>query len=382
MTAGRQWFKAYYEYARHGESPEVYNLWTAISVVSSVLRRNVWLDQGRFILYPNQYIILVGPPGKVGKGTALGIGKDLLKNVEDIKFMPDSLSREELIRRMSHAGSKRTGIPATATIVSSELSSLIEPSGLMMVSFLTDIYDGHGKWEYSTKHQGRDPLYKPLLNILGATTPSWIANGFPVEAIGHGFTRRTVFVYGDEPPKLYPFPPALDERLRDKLIEGLNEIAELKGEFSITPEGRKKYEEIYHEIYNSNPEDHRTEGFHWMKKNHVLKVAMTLSAAQSDSLEITDRHIGKAWKIIQMISTDMSKAFSAVGKYQHASDLERIYGEICKSGGMTETEIYSRNYASGDVQEIAKILQMLKAMGRVRTVKKVGQDPVVLPVAE
>jgi hypothetical protein len=376
----RKWFQTYYEYARYGESPEVYNLWTAISTISSVLRRNVWLDQGRFILYPNQYIILVGPPGKVGKGTALGLGKDLLKNIEGVKFIPDSLSREDLIRRMANAGSKLKGEPATVTILSGELSSLIEPSGLMMVSFLTDIYDGHGKWEYSTKHQGRDPLYKPLLNILGATTPSWIANGFPVEAIGHGFTRRTVFVYADEPDQLFPFPPALDESKRDKLIEGLREIAKLKGEFVITPKGREAYEEIYYEIYKGNPQDHRVEGFHWMKKNHVLKVAMTLSVAEDDSLELTDSHIEKAWKIIKMIATDMSKAFSAVGKYQHASDLERIYGEIVKSGGMSETEIYSRNYASGDIQEIAKIIQMLKAMGRVKSVKHVGKDLMILPM--
>lgn len=82
-----------------------------------------------------------------------------------------------------------------------------------------------------------------------------------------------------------------------------------------------------------------------------------------------------------MISSDMSKAFSAVGKYEHASDLERIYNEIVKSGGMTETDVYNRNYASGDIQDITKIIQMLKAMGRVRVVKKVGQDPMILPVS-
>jgi hypothetical protein len=373
------WFSLYYDYARHGESPEAFNLWTALSSVSSVLRRNVWLDQGRFVLYPNQYVILIGPPGKVAKGTALDIGKSLLRQVEGLQFIPDSITREDLIRHLARAGSKKREKSAVVTILSNELASLVEPSGLMMISFLTDIYDGHFKWDYSTKSKGQDLIYQPLVNILAATTPSWMATGFPVEAIGHGFTRRTVFVYADEPGALYPFPPSLDSEKEARLVKGLQDMGELSGPMEIDPRGREAYTEIYHEIYETTAPDHRIEGFHWMKKNHVLKVAMALAASDL-RLTITSEDILRGWKLIGMVEKDMTKAFSAVGRYEHATDLERIMNEISKNGGMSEEQIYRRNYASGDIQDIAKIIQMLKAMGRIKTIKTAGGQTMIHPV--
>lgn len=378
MTRQKSWLELYAEYTAYGESPEIYNLWTGLFCISTVLARNVWIDQGRYTLYPNQYIILVGPPGKVGKGTAMGMGKSLLKGVEGLRFIPDSLTREDIIRRMAKAGG--TDKDAIVTIFSKELSSLIDPSGIMTVSFLTDIYDGHEEWKYSTKHQGRDKLRRPLINLLAATTPTWISTDFPVEAIGHGFTRRTVFVYADEPSARWPFPPALDEELAETLTDELRRISTLSGEFQITEEGKEVYTEIYHKIYDSDPDDYRIEGFHWMKKIHVLKVAMALSASEGSSMQIAAHHIQSAWTIVNAVENDMTKAFSSAGKYEHASDLERILGDIRKANGLEESQIFEKNYAIGDVQDISKILQLLQAMGKVKREKNNLGEFTYLPV--
>ncbi|GAG77424.1 unnamed protein product, partial [marine sediment metagenome] len=55
--------------------------------------------QGIYLLYPNMFIVLVGPPGKVGKSTSLRMGRNILEGVDDIQWSADSLTREELRRR-------------------------------------------------------------------------------------------------------------------------------------------------------------------------------------------------------------------------------------------------------------------------------------------
>src|SRR5438309_523994 len=69
------WLAAYLEYTKESESPDAYHVWTALSSIASVARRNVWLDQGIYLLYPNLYVALVGPPGRTGKSTAIRMGR-------------------------------------------------------------------------------------------------------------------------------------------------------------------------------------------------------------------------------------------------------------------------------------------------------------------
>jgi len=357
------WLKSYGEYSSESESPEIYHLWVGLSVLASAVRRNVWLNQGIYILYPNLYTILVGPPG-LGKSTPIRMGRKLLFETEDISFGPDSVTREELIRIMAKAGKDK---PQSAlTLHSSELSSLVDPSGIKMIQFLTDIFDGDIKFQHGTRHSGRYTVNNPILNILAATTPSWIAEGLPSTVVTHGFTGRTVFVYGDSPRYLKPFPNEPDSKLTQDLINDLNYISLIEGEFRWAPGSRDYYRKIYEEAARSTPKDFRLEAFHSRKvKVHVLKIAMLLSLAEGDSMELTKTNLEIGWEILREVEIDMGKTFSAMGKYEHASDLERLETRIVQEGGMTSQEIYQEFRAAGDVNDIGKMLLMLISTGHV-----------------
>ena len=64
------------------ETPTSFCLWTAISIISSVLKRDCWLRWVPQNLYPNFYIILIGPP-KTGKTTAALFGDELMRYMVD-----------------------------------------------------------------------------------------------------------------------------------------------------------------------------------------------------------------------------------------------------------------------------------------------------------
>lgn len=350
-------------------------MWAALSAIASVVRRNLYLDQGLYVLFPNLYIGLVGPPGRTGKSTAMWMARQLLYQVPNIKMGPDSCSREQLIRAMAEA---KFNNQCAVTVHSSEFSSLIDVSGIPMIQFLTDIFDGNyappGGWKYETKTQGKDQLVNPVLNLFFGTTPSYLADNMPANVIGHGFTSRTIIVAEESERLVNPRPRPSDPALMQALIDDLRHISSIYGQFQWTPAGIEVYDAFYRSLYVELPTDHRLEGYHWRKKIHVLKVAMLMSLAESDNLLLDARDIAAAVQVLHNLEARMGRAFSAVGKYDHATDLERIGSQIITARRMPVSEIFARNYHSGGHDEIRKIFFTLQAMRVMRIEVVKGEE--------
>lgn len=375
--ACKNWLQTYREYTKESEAPDSYHLWVGLSILASAIRRNLWIDQNLYPVFPNLYVILVAPAGKIGKSTVIRMGRQILQVVDDVELGPDSVTREELIKLMAKAGKDKT--QSALTIHSTELSSLIDQSGLKMVQFLTDIYDCDYKnptgWRYSTKHQGRDVIRNPVLNLLAGTIPNWVSDSMPVEATTHGFTSRTIFVYEDTPRFSNPFPGEIEQEVIDALQEDIVHISSLEGPFEWSKDARKYYKDWYDDWQTTPPDDYRIEGFHWRKRIHILKVALLLHAAESDSRILESRDLKAAEAILAATERNMPKTFAGVGKYEFAPDLARIYKQIVKAGdsGMPVSVIYDRNYMVGDKEQLWKIIQTLVFMKRIRVEKKGGE---------
>lgn len=386
------WVAAYLEYTKESESPDAYHVWTALSCLSSVVRRNIWLDQGIYYLYGNLYVALVGPPGRTGKSTAIRLGRRLITQIPGVVMGPDACSREQLIRAMA---TSKLNNQCCMTIHSTEFSSILDTSGILMIQFLTDIYDcdysNPKGWRYETKHQGKDELVNPYLSMLVGTTPSYIADSMPDNVHGHGFTSRTVFVYGDKERQINPRPREANRDLILALVKDLQRIASLHGEFKWDcpcndpkreeqkctcdwDTGVKAYDEFYHKLFENPPEDYRMSGYWWRKKIHVLKVAMLLSLAERDELVLTAPIIRAAAQFLDQIEPLMSRTFSAVGKYDKASDLERIGSLVVTADFMSIEEIFRRNYHVGNEQEIRSIISSLCSMGLAKMVQREGKE--------
>jgi hypothetical protein len=380
------WVNAYMEYTKESESPDAYHIWTALSSLASVVRRNVWLDQGIYLLFPNLYLALVGPPARTAKSTAIRMGRRLVTQVPGVVMGPDSCSREQLIKAM--ASSKMNNVCAM-TVHSTELSSILDLSGIQMIQFLTDIYDcdyhNPRGWRYETKTAGKDEILNPFLNMLVGTTPSYIADAMPDNVIGHGFTSRTIFIYADKERFENSRPNEPEPKLMAAMIRDLQRISGVHGEFKwdcacmkectcSTETGKKVYDRFYHKLYQEAPDDHRMEGYHWRKKIHVLKVAMLLSLSEEDTLTLNGKVITAAVQFLDLIEGPMSRTFSAVGKYDRASDMERIGSQVINAGGLSVEDVFRRNYFAGSEQDLRLIIAGLQSMGTVKLVRKNGRE--------
>lgn len=326
------WIHAYASYSAESEAPDKFHFWTAVSVIAGALRRRVWLDMGYFVWVPNFYIIFVAPPGIVSKSTTAQIGMTLLREVPGIKFGPDVVTWQAL--SMALASSTElfplpdgTFMPMSAlTIVSGELGTFFNPNDREMVDLLVALWDGQqGTFMKTTKTQGNDAIQNPWVNILGCTTPAWIAGNFPEYLIGGGFTSRCIFVYSDAKRHLNAYPgltlPRTFLDTRRKLIEDLATIAGLCGEYKLTPDAVTFGMKWYDAHYKSRPpwlDNDRFGGYLARKQTHIHKLALIISAAQRNDLLITDTDLDVAIKIIETIEADMPKVFANIGRTQQA----------------------------------------------------------------
>lgn len=324
------WIKSYLAYSAESEAPDKFHYWTAVAAVAGALRRRVWIDMGYFQWTPNFYIIFVAPPGIVSKSTTAQIGMSLLREVQGVRFGPDVVTWQALSQSLAQSAEMvlmPDGIyyPMSAiTIVSSELGNFFNPNDREMVDLLVSLWDGQkGVFQKATKTQGNDSIENPWVNIVGCTTPAWIAGNFPEYLIGGGFTSRCVFIYSDHKRHLnaYPaktLPPNFQQQRKD-LINDLTVIASICGEYKLTDQAMIYGEAWYKQHYEKRTpwlDNSRFAGYLARKQTHIHKLAMVTAASQRNELVITEEDLDTAIKMVDTIEPDMPKVFANIGRTQ------------------------------------------------------------------
>lgn len=346
--------------------------WTGVSTIAGALRRRVWIDQKYFQWLPNFYIILVAPPGIVSKSTTANIGHNLLRGLKDIKFGPDVITWQALITSLSKACESVPNphdpadfYPMSAvTFCSDELGNLLNPSDRDLVDALVTLWDGkRGSFKKETKTSGNDVIENPWVNIIGCTTPSWISGNFPEYMVGGGFTSRCVFIYADKKRQEVPYVdeavPADFEGFGQKLIQDLEQISQLFGEFTIDKEARAWGREWYSSHWKNPPPNltgDQFSGYLARKQTHLHKLAMVLSASDSDSLVIGRRHLEMAYQMTSAIEQDMPKVFSRIGQTEITRGSFEIVSLVESYPGISQSDLYKRLFRTLSYKDFAEAL--------------------------
>src|SRR5690242_15115268 len=148
------WIEAFEEYTNILSSPSIFRRWTGIALIAAALERKTWIETSVGVLYPNQYIFLVGPPA-VGKTVLTSLAWRTMKQLREHKVASSSVTRATIIEELSEAQRFKT-TPTGAIefhslfVCSNELGVLLPEYGMEMMSKLTDLYDGH---PYSEKRR-------------------------------------------------------------------------------------------------------------------------------------------------------------------------------------------------------------------------------------
>lgn len=389
------WLQAFMEWGSYGEAPLKILFWTGVSTVAGALRRRVWIDQKFFQWVPNFYVVIVAPPGIVTKTTTANIGMNLLREVPGIKFGPDVITWQALIQSLAAAGEgvmdpkdPELFYPMSAiTVAVDEFGTFFNPDNSEMVDVLVSLWDGkRGIFQKITKTAGSDRIENPWINIIGCTTPEWIAGRFPQYLVGGGFTSRCVFLFADSKRQFVPYPdeavPKDFNSTRQRLIEDLEQISLMFGEFTISEEarvwGRKWYEN--HWSPNVKPVIASSEqyaGYLARKQTHIHKLAMVLSAAKSSDLVISLDTIQVAEQMVSAVEQDMPKVFARIGQNDLTRGAATIVSTVDRLKKITKTDLFKYLFRTMSFRDFDAALTAAQQAGHVE-VRQMGQEIMVI----
>ena len=356
------------------EAHPSYHLWCGLVALSSIVSRRVWIEQGFFKIYPNLYVVLVGPPGN-RKTTAMSICKTLLRELKEIPFSAECITKEALVRYMAEQTRAYTN-PLTPfdkpqtysplTICVTELSQFVGSSNESMIDFLTTIYD-QDFYEYKTKNKGEDSIEGPYLTVLGCTTPSWITARLKDDVISGGFSRRAIFVYETGRANRIAFPEVTAEAKEawTRVVERSTKMLGLGGEFKWTAEASCWYKNWYENL--EIPTDLSVCGYYESKHIQLLKLAMLISLSESEELLL---HVGAlqfALAILDEMEKNLPKVFDGIGR----NELNQLASQVLeivqmKNGKIKEKELLSIMFRDANEIEIKQVIQHLLESEKVK----------------
>jgi hypothetical protein len=317
--------------------------------ISAALGRDCFVDYGYYTIYPNLYVVLVGPSAVAKKSTPIKIATRFLKAVTPpINILSQKMTPEALIESLSglsgDVGDTKVVPSAVGIAIVSEMDTLINQGSFKsgMIGILTDLYDAED-FEYRTRSRGRELVKNPCLSIIGGSTMQWIREAIPVVSIGGGFTSRIVFVYSRGSGKLIPRPHMSDKdkHRKEHIIQDLQAIARMRGPFALDAEAIDIYDKEYVRFRKKSPllDDENLGGYVGRRHDILTKVAMATSASRSDSRLITKRDITLAMGIVSKAEEDMPNILKAITAEKVGDVFEQIIKFIERRKIVTRPEL-------------------------------------------
>jgi hypothetical protein len=328
---------AFLEYTDGRGSPRIYRKWTAIFTVASALERKTWITTTKGQLFPNQYVILVGPAG-VGKSLCTRLAHDLLSGLRTPEtpffLAPTSVTKASLIDRLDEA-ERRIVRPAESPsvvqfnslqIVANEFGVFLPAWEAEFMNTLTDLWDC-GRYAES-RRTGNTKLEIPntQLNLFSATTPAQLINLLPEGAWEQGFMSRVLMVYSGETAFTDLFAELdSDGKLYDALEHDLRDVYKIYGQMSVDIETQEALNDWGRSGGPPIPDHPKLVTYRQRRIAHLLKLCM-VSAASCDSERIvTLDNFAEALDWLIELEAHMPDVFKSLKLGGDARAIEECY---------------------------------------------------------
>jgi hypothetical protein len=369
FASAKELMDAYLEYMEDTESPLLYHRWSFISGLAALLERNIHFPFGPQTIYPNLYVILLGPPAS-RKSTSINALADLLGTTGFRKFAGDKSHKDKFIEdlfegfdtmesrlkmggkkgatpfeiigddfldldadEMSLAGSsgggasrQKPGHISAVYIKASEMQNFMGIHNNDFISWLTDIYDNPPLYNHRLKAAESSIVYGPTVNILGGATSASLQSIFNHHNFEQGILSRFLLVHGEGRRKKIAFPKQLDKAkgdvLRDHLIKVLNLVS---GKVTMEPDAVKLSEKIYSDWIEIP--DVRFAYYGGRRFSILIKLGMVF-AAMRISTRIEARDILLANTLLCYTESLMPKALGEFGKSTDGQFVQDIHNTI------------------------------------------------------
>jgi len=364
------WLESFEKWFEGTEIPEIYAKAVGLSTLASALEKKVWFILGRYKIYCNLYCVLIGKPG-IGKNQAINFGhKLLLAAAPDVKFSADSVSTRAFYSDLEGASKilhwkDKQQVHCSLTVLSREFEVFIgdKKSNSQLLINLTNFFDcADDSFTHKTQHSGSNKVENLWLNILGATTPSSLANCLSIAATEGGLTSRILFVFAEKKRQNIAIPVLTPEQkdIENKLVHDLFLINQIINEYTMSDEARDNYIE-YYKTYLDNKicTDLRFEGWYSRKALFINKLAMIFSIAESNNSLIEWRYYEQAISYLETLELKMHLAFKGLGKTDITADIDFVLEYIKTEKTVTKATLSAQIWRNVDSSKIDQVLELL-----------------------
>lgn len=340
------WLDAYVEYTSKFEPPAMFARWAGVLTLACATGHKVWLEEANTRIWPNLYVVLVGPSG-VGKGMALREALPFIK-ATGIPISPDKITIPKLTLSM-----------ASQTIVDEELGCYTPylvwaeelPSFLGLDAYksgkladLTSLYDCAEKWESGTKTAGDDVIPNPFVCMAAGATASSLFDVLPPASVGQGFTSRLIFIHVHHyNPRVAekPWVIGFHDKLQKALMHDIEIISKMRGPMRMSDVARVYWNDYY--LNRPSPQeeygDERMQGYAARKPFYAKKVAMLLSLAerptvQPHSMLVEAHHLERAFVLLSDVDRSLVDVYGEIAADSVRGHYAKVVRHIAKQPGM------------------------------------------------
>jgi hypothetical protein len=366
------------------EAPAIYLRWAAISGLGAVIGRNAYIKFGHKKLYPNNYIMLVGRPGS-RKGTGIDIVKDLLRSVTYTNLAPSRCRKEAFWEAMAEFSkvvpmanpnidvddmtfdnilSDTEYATGLIYVLAPELEDFLSPGDDEFIANLTNLWDNLDNFPYKRTTKASIHIHEPTVNLLAGTTPSSFTRIIPAHAIGGGFSRRLLLIYGEQTKKVTQ-PDELNVPIFKKLHELFQAAMQLGGEqVTVTQAAWKLLEVIYKREHFLT--DRRFDTYLSVRLTHLLKLCI-IAAISRYSTEVTEEDVVHVNTILSVAEMRMPQALGHFGIARTSAVDSIIIEAIRNANRPLDLSMLHKNIGAdiGSRKELKERLENLKAIDKI-----------------
>ena len=189
----------------------------------------------------------------------------------------------------------------------------------------------------------------------------------PSESLGGVFTGRITFVTALEkerciahPKELMPKKDIIMEQ-RQRLLNDLVTLSELKGEYTLTPDASSWYHTWYADREQEQQGDPRLESYYERKHALLLKVSMIMAVERGLEYIIELQDIVKAHKWISEIEKDMISAYEGITYSDSTRHIDRIIRQIKSAKSIGHSVLLKKNHFHLSGEEFDSVIKTLLA---------------------
>jgi hypothetical protein len=372
-------------YLNATEVPFAFQLAGGLSLIGAMIRRNRWINQIEWKVFPNQSVMYIGPSG-IGKDTIINrVQRSVeLLQVESGVPIVGGTTFENITARMVEMPQASVFIPA------GEMADFFGKTDYKegMLTGVTNLLSGNDKVDITTKgayerskgEHGQNPgkpkiIIEPTVTMHTGSTVEWLHKSMPSGTLEGGFMGRFLIVVEEIGTKYIPLVGA------DRTKE---EIADLHAALKKWNDGLRRIIEgcrIPHEVILFEEAEHLYTNWYYNRfkqfskavapyanrsRDMVLRLAMLMAMSRGHLRWIEGVDMRFALAMIRDVSARIDRVVLP------PTDEARVAQKVIDMLPSTQTEIYGTLAMRYGSINLTRALELLRLSSMIVTDPKTG----------